>query len=390
MTRIPGFLFSYGFHRNHCQEAMDHTNGNLESALNILYSKYMQAQRAQVTDHGMSPDELLEHRKDEKGVLESIYESAFKEKIANTVWIITFTLDYIVNLLRPPKIEYKRVSNARVKKKPLCRLFLEGNCKYGSKCRFSHEIEEPEKIADPHLNIYNFDLEIRFPENTLYPFEPPLIFLKSSFPLPELFGLHICKRLYEEAVLQAQDGMPCVYSIAELIKNEEVMKDYLKTSEINFILPSEKLFPKESEKRPENQSSHFEKGITNRRGKAELTASDISKENRRIVQRFENTAKEQKYLKMLDGRRSLPAWKLKNDIVNTIESSQVTVISGETGCGKSTQVPQFLLENWLMNYESKKNHVNIVCTQPRRISAIGVAERVADERNERIGNTVGK
>jgi ATP-dependent RNA helicase DHX57 len=57
-------------------------------------------------------------------------------------------------------------------------------------------------------------------------------------------------------------------------------------------------------------------------------------------------------------------------------------------------VPQFLLDEWLLDAsqsdnKSKMRHVEIICTQPRRISAIGVAERVADERNEKVGNTVG-
>lgn len=70
--------------------------------------------------------------------------------------------------------------------------------------------------------------------------------------------------------------------------------------------------------------------------------------------------------------------------------SQVVVISGETGCGKSTQVPQYILDNWLDNFHKDGNeHVEIVCTQPRRISAIGVADRVAEERVEKTGQVVG-
>lgn len=67
------------------------------------------------------------------------------------------------------------------------------------------------------------------------------------------------------------------------------------------------------------------------------------------------------------------------------------VICGETGCGKSTQVPQFILDEWLLNRAKSRvdSHVEIVCTQPRRISAIGVADRVADERVEKCGNSVG-
>lgn len=56
-------------------------------------------------------------------------------------------------------------------------------------------------------------------------------------------------------------------------------------------------------------------------------------------------------------------------------------------CGKTTQIPQFILDSSLEGPPSKV--ANIICTQPRRISAISVAERVAKERMERVGITVG-
>lgn len=66
---------------------------------------------------------------------------------------------------------------------------------------------------------------------------------------------------------------------------------------------------------------------------------------------------------------------------------QVTVISGETGCGKTTQVPQFILESEILAGRGAKT--SIVVTQPRRISAVSIAERVAQERGESLGETVG-
>lgn len=62
------------------------------------------------------------------------------------------------------------------------------------------------------------------------------------------------------------------------------------------------------------------------------------------------------------------------------------MISGETGCGKTTQLPQYILES---ETESGRGaFCNIICTQPRRISAMAVAERVSTERGEPLGNTV--
>ena len=62
-------------------------------------------------------------------------------------------------------------------------------------------------------------------------------------------------------------------------------------------------------------------------------------------------------------------------LAETIFDHKVTIISGETGSGKTTQVPQFLLENSKIT----QNPVKIICTEPRRIAAVSVSERVAEE-----------
>lgn len=62
-------------------------------------------------------------------------------------------------------------------------------------------------------------------------------------------------------------------------------------------------------------------------------------------------------------------------------------MSGETGCGKTTQLPQMLLEAAIARGAGPDT--SIVCTQPRRISAVSIAQRVARERGEALGHRVG-
>ncbi|KIW03696.1 uncharacterized protein PV09_05011 [Verruconis gallopava] len=91
--------------------------------------------------------------------------------------------------------------------------------------------------------------------------------------------------------------------------------------------------------------------------------------------------------RMLVIRRSLPAWKLQDAIVEAVNGHQVTIISGETGSGKSTQSVQFILDDMIRR--ERGGVTNIICTQPRRISALGLADRVAEERCSKVGEEVG-
>jgi HrpA-like RNA helicase len=75
----------------------------------------------------------------------------------------------------------------------------------------------------------------------------------------------------------------------------------------------------------------------------------------------------------------LPVYRYQEHILELVERNQIVVLSGDTGCGKSTQIPQFLLDDMLAR--GRGEETRIICTQPRRISAISLAERVARERS---------
>jgi ERCC4-related helicase len=104
-------------------------------------------------------------------------------------------------------------------------------------------------------------------------------------------------------------------------------------------------------------------------------------------QEYHNKAQRRKqthpnFTKMLNQRLKLPAYRHYDTVVQKVAQNAVTIISGETGCGKSTQIPQFILD---ANPTCK-----MVVTQPRRISAISIAERVAEEQcQDGVGGIVG-
>lgn len=88
-------------------------------------------------------------------------------------------------------------------------------------------------------------------------------------------------------------------------------------------------------------------------------------------------------LSILEQRQSLPIYKLKNELIQAVHDNQVLVVIGETGSGKTTQVTQYLAE---AGYTTKGK---IGCTQPRRVAAMSVAKRVAEEFGCRLGEEVG-
>ncbi|XP_005090962.1 pre-mRNA-splicing factor ATP-dependent RNA helicase DHX16 [Aplysia californica] len=83
-------------------------------------------------------------------------------------------------------------------------------------------------------------------------------------------------------------------------------------------------------------------------------------------------------------KKSLPIYPFKKDLIRAVRDHQVLIIEGETGSGKTTQVPQYLHEAGFT-----KKGMKVGCTQPRRVAAMSVAARVADEMGWKLGNEVG-
>ncbi|KAG6842205.1 hypothetical protein C0991_000175 [Blastosporella zonata] len=91
--------------------------------------------------------------------------------------------------------------------------------------------------------------------------------------------------------------------------------------------------------------------------------------------------------RMRNTRMSLPVYTRADEVVNHIRDNEVTICMAATGSGKTTQIPQLILDSFIQSGNGAT--CNVVCTQPRRLAAISVADRVAKERGETVGQSVG-
>ncbi|KAL8690222.1 MAG: hypothetical protein Q9218_004285, partial [Villophora microphyllina] len=114
----------------------------------------------------------------------------------------------------------------------------------------------------------------------------------------------------------------------------------------------------------------------------ESDAKPMTKEQRFILEQVK--AAEKKAASIEDTRKSLPIYSFRDELLAAVEQYQVLIIVGETGSGKTTQIPQYLHEAGYTN-----NGMKIGCTQPRRVAAMSVAARVAEEMGVKVGNEVG-
>lgn len=108
----------------------------------------------------------------------------------------------------------------------------------------------------------------------------------------------------------------------------------------------------------------------------------LSKEQRFLQEQLK--AAETKAASIEDTRKGLPIYFFREQLLDAISKYQVLIIVGETGSGKTTQIPQYLHE---AGYT--KNGLKVGCTQPRRVAAMSVAARVAEEMGVKVGNEVG-
>ncbi|KAL2856998.1 P-loop containing nucleoside triphosphate hydrolase protein [Aspergillus pseudodeflectus] len=229
---------------------------------------------------------------------------------------------------------------------------------------------EPSNIAE--------SMRLRFQRPSRhYPSSVPIVFIQAE-NIPAYIRLSAIRR----AIQFAEEnflGEQMIYNIIDWFETHlpEIIQDPGKLRDISTI--SSPLATSESTLELPTRQRH-----KNTRG---TDWSAGSSKSLVIKEAWEAKQLTKPQLSMLQQRESLPAWNTQDAIIHAVNTYQVTIISGETGSGKSTQSVQFVLDDMIK--KGLGAAANIICTQPRRISALGLADRVSDERCSSVGDEVG-
>lgn len=209
-----------------------------------------------------------------------------------------------------------------------------------------------------------------------YPAVIPIITFEAAIPA------YIRLSIIRQALLHAEAnfiGMPMLYDIVDWVQQNsgEIFKNPGRLTDVSSGLAAADHAEEHS-----NQK-RFKKG----RARRVIDWTPATAASQKVLSLYQAKQSSPGQQKMMAARQALPAWRLKDKIVRTVNDCQVTIISGETGSGKSTQSVQFVLDDLIQRQLGTA--ANIICTQPRRISALGLADRVADERCSQVGEEIG-
>jgi len=171
----------------------------------------------------------------------------------------------------------------------------------------------------------------------------------------------------------------------QAFSRKQSAKNNLSAHSAESFQPSRFNLPEKYDKRYRVNVSLLSKDVKElcrrRRDTSGLTEDKIAT-FRGILLHYIDFLQKQKFARLVKVKRdqqNLPIYEHRQEIIDAVAKHQVVVVAGDTGCGKSTQVPQYLLS---------AGYTHIACTQPRRIACISLSRRVAYETLNEYGSEV--
>uniref|UniRef100_A0A8C0REH8 RNA helicase n=2 Tax=Canis lupus familiaris TaxID=9615 RepID=A0A8C0REH8_CANLF len=383
-------LSRYGFNTERCQAALRICDGDVGASLEHLLTQCFSetfGEKMKISEAvaHVSVEECVEQRQEEAFALKSICGEKFIERIQNRVWTIGLELEYLTSKFCKSK-QKESTKNIQETTLEICKFYLKGNCKFGSRCKFKHEVPpnqivgRAERIVDDsHLNAHEdasflYELEIRFSKDHKYPYQAPLVaFYSTNENLPLACRLHISEFLYGKALTFAETSEPVVYSLITLLEEESEIVNLLTNTHHKYSVPPVNFMPVssgtrinnpicrkpvipnnsftssqiaevEKESEPEEETDEDEgpapvivenESYVNLKKKIskryDWQAKSVYAENAKICKQFRIKQASRQFQSILQERQSLPAWEERETILKLLSEHQVLVISGMTG-----------------------------------------------------------
>ena len=270
------FLFldshRYGFEKQRCVEALQLLDGDIGSSFEYLYckcfdlpllievgkddddnddddseddldteAKVRMTKEEKLKEKEVSWDEVEEQRREEILALESIYIDEFEVRIPDRLWMFRLELNNLVDMVMNSDKGQEAIKKNRNKENAnICKFFKKGACRFGEKCRYKHAVDDPNTNSDSveKNDKANFELELRFGKDNIYPYEPPIIGFSS---LVHGFPYYICLRITECLLKEAQElasnQSPSSFSFIAMLEDDLILAQSIESLPLAFSLP---------------------------------------------------------------------------------------------------------------------------------------------------------
>ncbi|EPT05932.1 hypothetical protein FOMPIDRAFT_1026812 [Fomitopsis schrenkii] len=208
---------------------------------------------------------------------------------------------------------------------------------------------------------------------------PPALYVVSP-SVPAYIRLYLTSKLLDELKSGSlpEEGESLVMGAVRLLEEEWVSIEDNGPPDMATILLN--LIPEEQQDAeiPEEDTIPASGRKKRNGGRRQATRKQDERSDSRVQDDFTRLTASDKYEQILASRRKLPAFSAQAHFLGLLENNRCVVVVGETGCGKTTQLPQFVLDSLILSGHGAS--ASIIVTQPRRLSALGVAARVSAER----------